>query len=169
MSSRINKFMCTVETKNYPVITVVPHINRYGTIRKKLSIAEINNCLASYATVTLHKDNGTNVKLNISNYRSVINTYKAELEAKESNISTNKANIENAKALDKIRSEEAPRATAKRERIAGAKAVAAEEEAKKETATTEETLTDTESREEAQADPEHPDTSDWSHIYGEEE
>ena len=175
--SQVTKFMCTVETKNYPVISIVPHINRYGTIRKKLTISEIANCLASYALVTLHKDNGNNVKLNAGNYRQILTAYKAELETKSADKSYNKQLDANAKALEKIKTEEAPapKTTTKKSvakpttpvvkepPVVEEKPAVVKEEEKKE-----DMLTDTESVEEAQPDPENPDTADWSHIYGEE-
>lgn len=175
--SQVTKFMCTVETKNYPVISIIPHINRYGTIRKKLTISEIANCLASYALVTLHKDNGNNVKLNAGNYRQILTAYKAELETKSADKTYNKQLDANAKALEKIKTEEAPtpKTSAKKSvakpatpvveepPVVEEKPVVVKEEEKKE-----DVLTDTESIEEAQPDPENPDTADWSHIYGEE-
>ena len=59
----VTKYMCTVETKNYPVISINPNIQRYSSIKKKLNASEIANCLAAYAVVTLHKNTGANVRL----------------------------------------------------------------------------------------------------------
>ena len=41
----ITKYMCTVETKNYPVDTIRPTIQRYASIRKKFNASEIANYL----------------------------------------------------------------------------------------------------------------------------
>ena len=179
MAFQVNKFMCTVETKNYPVLNIYPNINRYGTIRKKLSIPEIANCLASFARVVLHKDNGNNVILNQNNYREVLLTYKNELENKKENEAVNKKNIKNAKALESIKennkkSKPAPKkveepVVVEEKPTTPEPTPVTEEPKREELAANEATDTVTESVEVAQADPEDPATSDWSHIYEEED
>lgn len=77
----VPQFMVTVETKNYPVISIRPAIQRYAKIRKKLNASEIANCLASYATITLEKYNGSKVRLTSANFRDIL--YKYTLELKE--------------------------------------------------------------------------------------
>ena len=63
--NNIPAFMVTVQTKNYPVTTIRPSLPRYSTIRKKLNASEIARCLSSYASVTLEKNDGTNIRLTI--------------------------------------------------------------------------------------------------------
>ena len=83
----VPQFMVTVETKNYPILSIRPAIQRYAKIRKKLNASEIANCLASYAAVTLEKYNGSKVKLTANNFRDIL--YKYTLELKD--IETKKA------------------------------------------------------------------------------
>lgn len=76
-------FMVTVETKNYPVATIRPYIQRYAKIRKKMNASQIANCLAAFATVTLEKNDGTKVRLTSDNLRSVLVDYTNELKNEE--------------------------------------------------------------------------------------
>ena len=79
----LTKYMCTVETKNYPISTITPVIQRYASVKKKFSATEIANCLSCYAVVTLHKQNGANVKLTSTNFKDVLVTYNNEIAAQE--------------------------------------------------------------------------------------
>ena len=48
MAINVTKFMVIVETKNYPVVTIRPTIQRYARIRKKMNASEIAQCLSCY-------------------------------------------------------------------------------------------------------------------------
>lgn len=85
----VPQFMVTVETKNYPVISIRPAIQRYAKIRKKLNASEIANCLAAHATVILEQPNGIKTKLTLDNFKDIL--YKCTLELKE--VEERKANI----------------------------------------------------------------------------
>lgn len=148
----ITKYMCTVETKNYPVNTIRPIIQRYSSIRKKLNASEIASCIAGYATVTLHKNNGANVKLNADNFKRVLLEYKNELLDQQFKTNMNAEIKNNTKAIEEMKKEE-PVVT---------------KEVKKEVEEPIVTV-ESESLEEFEADPEDPDTSDWSAIYDEED
>lgn len=143
----ITKYMCTVETKNYPVDTIRPTIQRYASIRKKFNASEIANCLLCSANVTLHKKDGTNVKLTATNFKSILLAYRNELTNNKLKIDMNTETIKNAEDIEKMKKE-----------------IPVVEEIKKED---EIVPTITESLEEIESDPEDPDTSDWSHIYEE--
>ena len=149
--TQITKYMCTVETKNYPVNSIRPTINRYSSIRKKFNVSEIANCLACYATVTLHKNNGSNVKLTTDNFRRVLLDYKNEIISQEEKNRMNAQARKNAEILEKIKSESTTTVPA--------------EETKTET----EPVSETESLEEFEVDPEDPDITDFSYIDSEEE
>lgn len=101
----VTKYMCTVETKNYPVSSIVPIINRYSSIRKKLNVSEIANCLASYATVTLHKNNGANVRLTKDNFKTILLNYKNEISQQKLNNSMVTENKKNEKAIEEMKKE----------------------------------------------------------------
>lgn len=146
----ITKYMCTVETKNYPVTTIAPMIQRYSSCKKKYNASEIANCLAAYATVTLHKKSGANIRLTRDNFKSILLAYKNELEGYELRAKFNQQIEENKEAI---------------------------EEMKKETITIEEPTTEekvdqetvlSESLEEFQEDPENPEIEDYSYIDTEE-
>ena len=47
MAINVTKFMVTVETKNYPVVTIRPTIQRYARIRKKMNASEITTTTSS--------------------------------------------------------------------------------------------------------------------------
>lgn len=147
----ITKYMCTVETKNYPVNTIRPIIQRYSSIRKKLNASEIASCIAGYATVTLHKNNGANVKLNADNFKRVLLEYKSELLNQQFKTNMNAEIKNNTKAIEEMKKEE-PVVT---------------KEVKKEVEPI--VAAESESLEEFEADPEDPDTADWSPIYDEED
>ena len=143
--TNVTKYTCTVETKNYPVVTITPSIQRYSSIKKKLNASEIASCLAAYAIVTLHKNNGANIRLTKDNFKKVLLEYKNELLVQET-----KKNVED---IEKMK-EEIPKVE-----TVEAVATAAVEEKEDEIIPAE-----TESLEELQSDPEDPDTADWS-IY----
>ena len=155
--TQITKYMCTVETKNYPVNSIRPTINRYSSIRKKFNVSEIANCLACYATVTLHKNNGSNVKLTTDNFRRVLLDYKNEIISQEEKNRMNAQARKNAEILEKIKSEA--------DKDVESTTTVPTEEIKTET----EPVSETESLEEFEVDPEDPDITDFSYIDSEEE
>lgn len=103
-------FMVTVETKNYPVATIRPYIQRYAKIRKKMNASQIANCLAAFATVTLEKNDGTKVRLTSANLRSVLVDYTNELKNEEVKKSLRVEAKKNAARLDEFK-ENAPKET----------------------------------------------------------
>lgn len=149
----VTKYMCTVETKNYPVVTIVPSIQRYSSIKKSFNVSEIANCLAAFAVVTLHKNNGSNVRLTKDNFKKVLLEYKNELLVQETKKDSFEESKKNAEDIEKMKNEKPEVKTKK------TVAVAAVEENEDEIIPAE-----TESLEELQSDPEDPDTADWS-IY----
>lgn len=143
----LTKYMCTVETKNYPISTITPVIQRYASVKKKFSATEIANCLSCYAVVTLHKQNGANVKLTSTNFKDVLVTYNNEIAAQELRSGMKKEKENNAKAFEEMKKEEV-----KEEKV---------EE------TVEEPIIE-EEVEQLQADPEDPEIEDFSYIDSEE-
>lgn len=143
----LTKYMCTVETKNYPISTITPVIQRYASVKKKFSATEIANCLSCYAVVTLHKQNGANVKLTSTNFKDVLVTYNNEIAAQELRSGMKKEKENNAKAFEEMKKEEV-----KEEKV---------EE------TVEEPIVE-EEVEQLQADPEDPEIEDFSYIDSEE-
>lgn len=143
----LTKYMCTVETKNYPISTITPVIQRYASVKKKFSATEIANCLSCYAVVTLHKQNGANVKLTSTNFKDVLVTYNNEIAAQELRSGMKKEKENNAKAFKEMKKEEV-----KEEKV---------EE------TVEEPIVE-EEVEQLQADPEDPEIEDFSYIDSEE-
>lgn len=144
----VTKYMCTVETKNYPVISINPNIQRYSSIKKKLNASEIANCLASYAVVTLHKNTGANVRLTKDNFKKVLIEYKNELLVQETKKNSYIQSKKNAEAIEEMKKEtvELKKEDTEEEKIV---------------------VSETESLEELQKDPEDPDNSDFS-VYEEE-
>lgn len=108
MAINVTKFMVTVETKNYPVVTIRPQIQRYAKIRKKMNASEIAQCLSCYAIVTLEKNNGIKVRLTADNFKQVLRSYTAEIN----NVKINKGIIveedKNAARVEKIKKKEEP-------------------------------------------------------------
>lgn len=141
----LTKYMCTVETKNYPVSTITPVIQRYTSVKKKFSATEIANCLSCYAVVTLHKQNGANVKLTSTNFKDVLVAYNNEIAAQELRNGMKKEKENNAKAFEEM----------KKEKVEEKKIETVEESAVEEV-------------EQLQADPEDPDIEDFSYIDSEE-
>lgn len=142
----LTKYMCTVETKNYPVSTITPVIQRYASVKKKFSATEIANCLSCYAVVTLHKQNGANVKLTSTNFKDVLVTYNNEIAAQELRSGMKKEKENNAKAFEEMKKEEV-----KEEKVETLKEPVVEEDV-----------------EQLQADPEDPEIEDFSYIDSEE-
>lgn len=143
----LTKYMCTVETKNYPVSTITPVIQRYTSVKKKFSATEIANCLSCYAVVTLHKQNGANVKLTSTNFKDVLVDYNNEISAQELRSGMKKEKENNAKAFEEM----------KKEKVEEKKVETIEEEPAVE-----------EEVEQLQADPEDPEIEDFSYIDSEE-
>lgn len=141
----LTKYMCTVETKNYPVSTITPVIQRYTSVKKKFSATEIANCLSCYAVVTLHKQNGANVKLTSTNFKDVLVAYNNEIAAQELRNGMKKEKENNAKTFEEM----------KKEKVEEKKIETVEEPAVEEV-------------EQLQADPEDPDIEDFSYIDSEE-
>lgn len=144
----VTKYMCTVETKNYPVISINPNIQRYSSIKKKLNASEIANCLAAYAIVTLHKNTGANVRLTKDNFKKVLIEYKNELLIQETKKNSHIQSEKNAEIIEEMKKEtvELKKENTEEEKIV---------------------VSETESLEELQKDPEDPDNSDFS-VYEEE-
>ena len=143
----LTKYMCTVETKNYPVSTITPVIQRYTSVKKKFSATEIANCLSCYAVVTLHKQNGANVKLTSTNFKDALVAYNNEIAAQELRSGMKKEKENNAKAFEEM----------KKEKVEEKKIETIEEEPAVE-----------EEVEQLQADPEDPEIEDFSYIDSEE-
>lgn len=160
--TNISKFMCVVETKNYPVNTIFPQIPRYSSIRKKFNASEIANCLAYYATVTLIKNNGSTVKLTKDNFKSVLIAYKKELEDIELSKAMYSEEVRNTQAIEDMKKENDVTATVVDEPVT----VTETEEVKE---NEEVVVSETESLEVIQEDPEDPDVNDFSYVDSEED
>ena len=105
MAINVTKFMVTVETKNYPVITIRPTIPRYARIRKKMNASEIAQCLSCYAIVTLEKNNGTKVRLTADNFKDVLRSYTAQLNDIKINKGIAEDERNNTARVEKIKEE----------------------------------------------------------------
>jgi hypothetical protein len=105
MAINVTKFMVTVETKNYPVVTIRPTIQRYARIRKKMNASEIAQCLSCYAIVTLEKNNGTKVRLTADNFKDVLRSYTAQLNDIEINKGIAEDERNNTARVEKIKEE----------------------------------------------------------------
>lgn len=103
MAINVTKFMVTVETKNYPVVTIRPTIQRYARIRKKMNASEIAQCLSCYAIVTLEKNNGTKVRLTTDNFKEVLRSYTAQLNDIEINKGIAEDERNNTARVEKIK------------------------------------------------------------------
>lgn len=160
--TNISKFMCVVETKNYPVNTIFPQIPRYSSIRKKFNASEIANCLAYYATVTLIKNNGSTVKLTKDNFKSVLIAYKKELEDIELSKAMYSEEVRNTQAIEDMKKENDVTTTVVDEPVT----VTETEEVKE---NEEVVVSETESLEVIQEDPEDPDVNDFSYVDSEED
>lgn len=105
MAINVTKFMVTVETKNYPVVTIRPTIQRYARIRKKMNASEIAQCLSCYAIVTLEKNNGTKVRLTADNFKDVLRSYTAQLNDIKINKGIAEDERNNTARVEKIKEE----------------------------------------------------------------
>lgn len=105
MAINVTKFMVTVETKNYPVVTIRPTIQRYARIRKKMNASEIAQCLSCYAIVTLEKNNGAKVRLTADNFKEVLRSYTAQLNDIEINKGIAEDERNNTARVEKIKEE----------------------------------------------------------------
>ena len=105
MAINVTKFMVTVETRNYPVVTIRPTIQRYARIRKKMNASEIAQCLSCYAIVTLEKNNGTKVRLTADNFKEVLRSYTAQLNDIEINKGIAEDERNNTARVEKIKEE----------------------------------------------------------------
>ncbi len=101
----IPTFMVTVETKNYPVATIRPYIQRYSKIRKKMNASQIANCLAAFANVTLEKSNGVNVRLTANNFKQILIDYTNEMKNDEIQKSLRAEARKNAELLEEFKKE----------------------------------------------------------------
>jgi len=148
MAINVTKFMVTVETKNYPVVTIRPTIQRYARIRKKMNASEIAQCLSCYAIVTLEKNNGIKVRLTADNFKQVLRSYTAEIN----NVKINKGIIaeedKNATRVEKIKEE--PEVITNTNTVTNDDAI---------------TIVDEQVETTEQADPEDEDTFDSSPYY----
>lgn len=157
----VPKFMVTVETKNYPVLSTSPIIQRYAKIRKKMNASEIAACLANYASVTLEKNNGTAVKLTANNFKSVLLAYSDELKNIQLNADLKTEEAKNEERLEKIKEEPAVEAAAPKrstKKSAPVEETPVEEPAKEEAPAEEQNET-------VQEDPEDEDTFDETPYY----
>lgn len=152
----VPKFMVTVETKNYPVLSTSPIIQRYAKIRKKMNASEIAACLANYASVTLEKNNGTAVKLTANNFKSVLLAYSDELKNIQLNADLKTEEAKNEERLEKIKEEPAVEAAAPKRSTK--KSAPVEEPAKEEAPAEEQNET-------VQEDPEDEETFDETPYY----
>jgi hypothetical protein len=105
MAINVTKFMVIVETKNYPVVTIRPTIQRYARIRKKMNASEIAQCLSCYAIVTLEKNNGTKVRLTTDNFKDILRSYTAQLNDTEINKGIAEDERNNTARVEKIKEE----------------------------------------------------------------
>lgn len=103
MAINVTKFMVTVETRNYPVVTIRPTIQRYAKIRKKMNASEIAQCLTCFAKVTLEKNNGTKVVLTADNFKEVLRSYTAQLNDIEINKGIAEEERKNTARVEKIK------------------------------------------------------------------
>lgn len=167
-----NKYLVSVETKNYPV-NLTPMIQRYSRIKKQLTKSEIGTCLMSNANVTLFKFNGTSVKLTRDNFAAQLSSYDSEILGQQVINDSIKAEKVNREELDKL-IESAP--TPEPVVAAPAPKYSKKKQAKVETQPEpveiveekeeelDEATRDNEAVEVAQSDPEDPDTYDFSHF-----
>ena len=114
MAINVTKFMVIVETKNYPVVTIRPTIQRYARIRKKMNASEIAQCLSCYAIVTLEKNNGTKVRLTADNFKDVLRSYTAQLNDTEINKGIAEDERNNTARVEKIKEETVTTTTSSR-------------------------------------------------------
>ena len=117
-TNNVTKFMVTVETKNYPVVTIRPTIQRYARIRKKMNASEIAQCLSCYAIVTLEKNNGTKVRLSADNFKEMLRSYAAQLNDIEISNGITEDERNNTARVEKIKEETVTTTTASSKKAA---------------------------------------------------
>ena len=167
MAINVTKFMVTVETKNYPVVTIRPTIQRYARIRKKMNASEIAQCLSCYAIVTLEKNNGTKVRLTADNFKEVLRSYTAQLNDIEINKGIAEDEINNTARVEKIKEETVTTTTSSKKK-SSKKAAVVEQPVEETPAVTESTYEQNE--EFIQEDPEDEDKfSDAPYYEGNDE
>lgn len=169
-----NKYLVSVETKNYPV-NLTPIIQRYSQIKKQLTKSEIGTCLMSNANVVLFKFNGTSVKLTRDNFSAQLSSYDSEILGQQVINDSIKAEKVNREELDKLiesapapepvvaASTPAPKFSEKKQDKVEKQPEPVEVVEEKEEELDEATR-DNEAVEVAQSDPEDPDTYDFSHF-----
>ena len=168
MAINVTKFMVTVETKNYPVVTIRPTIQRYARIRKKMNASEIAQCLSCYAIVTLEKNNGTKVRLTADNFKEVLRSYTAQLNDIEINKGIAEDARNNTARVEKIKEETVTTTTTSSKKKSSKKA-AVDEQPVEETPTVTEP-TGEQNEEFIQEDPEDEDKfSDAPYYEGDDE
>lgn len=169
MAINVTKFMVTVETKNYPVVTIRPTIQRYARIRKKMNASEIAQCLSCYAIVTLEKNNGTKVRLTADNFKEVLRSYTAQLNDIEINKGIAEDERNNTARVEKIKEETVTTTTTTSSKKKSSKKSAVVEQPVEETPNVIEP-TGEQNEEFIQEDPEDEDKfSDASYYEGDDE
>lgn len=155
MAINVTKFMVTVETKNYPVVTIRPTIQRYARIRKKMNASEIAQCLSCYAIVTLEKNNGSKVRLTADNFKDVLRSYSAQLNDIEINKGIAEDERNNTARVEKIKEETVTTTTTSSKKKSSKKDTVIEQSVEEAPAVTESTYEQNE--EFIQEDPEDED------------
>lgn len=82
----MNKFLCTIETKNYAVRNITPMMQPYARMDRHVTKPEILACLDAGAIVTLHKTNAGLVRLtreNITRELTAVTNVVQSVEIKE--------------------------------------------------------------------------------------
>lgn len=99
----MNKYLCTIETKNYPVRNITPMMTAYARMDRNVSKTEILACLEVGAIVTLHKPAGGTVRLTRENLTkeltAAMNTVQSAAikEVQEEKKEENKTHVEELK------------------------------------------------------------------------
>jgi hypothetical protein len=156
----MKKYLVTIETKNYPV-NLYPIIQRYSTVKKYLTKEEIATCIMSHAYVKLYKQDGITVQLTRENFRKVISDFDSAVLAQMVSVSASKAEEKNREELDKlIESENTVEPDPQVTTLSTPQAT----EPESTDDDMDEATRDNEEVEVAQADPEDPDTYDYSHF-----
>ena len=168
MAINVTKFMVIVETKNYPVVTIRPTIQRYARIRKKMNASEIAQCLSCYAIVTLEKNNGTKVRLTADNFKEVLRSYTAQLNDIEINKGIAEDERNNTARVEKIKEETVTTTTTSSKKKSSKKTAVVEQPVEEVPTVTE--LTGEQNEEFIQEDPEDEDKfSDAPYYEGDDE
>lgn len=155
----ITKYMVIVETKNYPINTIFPVIQRYSRIKKKMNASEIATCLACFANVTLVKYNGTQVRLTANNFKQTLIDYGNEVNTIETSKAMRQEEKRNTAKIDELKaSTSTDEPTSAPTGFTARKAVSVIEEATFE-------FNGEQTSEVEQEDPEDEDTFDSSPFY----